>query len=121
MTVHRQEGASLRQWTVILCFQMKMKMKFLVRDAALPDEFLGWIRHEGVLGLPPGNSYSRAEGAPYDSRRSACLHPPLAAAGSSPPKPAWDIIPNPLLRFAAVEKMLWGKLRQGSLRFLTTF
>ena len=32
----------------------------------------------------PGNSHSRANCAPCDSRRSACLHPPLAVAGFGP-------------------------------------
>ena len=36
----------------------------------------------------PGNSHSRAaSGTPCDSRRSACLFPPLAAAGFGPPDP----------------------------------
>ena len=36
--------------------------------------------------MSPGNSHSRDAGiAPCDFRRSACLFPPLAAAGSGPP------------------------------------
>ena len=34
--------------------------------------------------IAPGNSHSRGFAAPCDSQRSACLFPPLAAAGSSP-------------------------------------
>ena len=38
----------------------------------------------------PGNSHSRAaSGTPCDFRRSACLHPPLAAAGSGPRLGVW--------------------------------
>ena len=40
--------------------------------------------------FPPGNSHSRGPlAAPCDSRRSACLFPPLAAAGSGPTGRAW--------------------------------
>lgn len=38
----------------------------------------------------PGNSHSRAIGAPCDSRRSDCLIPPLAVAVSGPYDCLWD-------------------------------
>ena len=76
----------------------------------LCDSCFFWRFALGNIGdCRPGNSHSRdASVAPCDFRRSARLHPPLAAAGSSPPSPCLGRRPKPrkglspltLLRFA---------------------
>ena len=62
---------------------------------------LAWaLREWGRWAADPGNSHSRAIGAPCDSRRFACLFPPLAAAGSGPPNPSFALrLRKPLFSF----------------------
>ena len=62
----------------------------------------------------PGNSHSRAaSGTPCDFRRSACLFPPLAAAGSGPGRGFRGEAPNVSHREAI------KKRSQGAKRYLT--